>query len=246
MSSASPSPTTSAGTPFFSNGSGDNGNGGGGGGGTSSSLYLFTFLATLLLLLCVSSAIILRSFILRRRFRRHVEEAFYAGVWAGGDMPPGFPGSAGANKKNNVGPRPVMFDAYVAKKAEHEKWDDVQPVSALAVLPPAVPSNTSTPNLLTGTPQPISSLPPPRGLARLLPSRFIYPHQDQSQTEMTSPISAGSAAPTPESVQVALLVAMPDARRAAASETSDGRDGEELPELVLGVRKVEYREGVRT
>ena len=86
----------------------------------------FTFLATLLLLLCVSSAIILRSFILRRRFRRHVEEAFYAGVWAGGDGPPGFPANS---KRPNVGPRPVMFDAYAPageRKAEHEKWDDVQ------------------------------------------------------------------------------------------------------------------------
>ncbi|VDC02416.1 unnamed protein product [Peniophora sp. CBMAI 1063] len=244
MSSASPSTTSSAGGALISNGSGSD-NGGGGGGGTSSSLYLFTFLATLLLLLCVSSAIILRSFILRRRFRRHVEEAFYAGVWAGGDVPPGFPG-AGTKRPNVVGPRPVMFDAYAPsgeRKAEHEKWDDVQPVSALAVLPsqpaPATPLHTS--------PQPASSLPPPRGLARLLPSRFINP-TNAAETEMTSPTSSAPAAPTPETVQVALLVAMPDARRANAGSTSDGRthDGdEELPELVLGVRKVDYRDTVR-
>ena len=66
---------------------------------------------------------------------------------------------------------------------------------------------------------------------------------------MTAAISTAPAAPIPDSVQVALLVAMPDARRAATTGTSDGRtnthDEEGLPELVLGVRKIEYRDTVR-
>ncbi|EIW81383.1 hypothetical protein CONPUDRAFT_73126 [Coniophora puteana RWD-64-598 SS2] len=41
----------------------------------------FTFLATLFILLIISSAIILRSFILRRRFHRRVEEALQNGLY---------------------------------------------------------------------------------------------------------------------------------------------------------------------
>lgn len=151
---------------------------------TNCTLNSFTFLATLLLLLCVSSAIILRSYILRRRFRRHVEEAFYAGVWAGGDVPPGFPGN---KRPNTVGPRPVMFDVYTPsgeRKAEHEMWNDVQVrFSVIAIL------NTET----DGAVARIGG----RGASTLACSRATHAKFDRTTTGVVPPASPRSCPSLP-------------------------------------------------
>jgi hypothetical protein len=77
----------------------------------------FTFLATLFLLLFVSSAIILRSFILRRRFRRRIEEAILAGV-----IPP--PHTARVSRRRAIGEKPKLWEARVYPAAD-DRWDAI-------------------------------------------------------------------------------------------------------------------------
>jgi hypothetical protein len=111
------------------------------GGGPSSSLYLyaplplvyvasllialclgnnrFTFLATLFLLLFVSSAIILRSFILRRRFRRRIEQAILAGV-----IVPNRPGHRTSRRRRPIGEKPKLWEAWVSP-AYGDRWDTI-------------------------------------------------------------------------------------------------------------------------
>ena len=77
----------------------------------------FTFLATLFLLLFVSSAIILRSFILRRRFRRRIEEAILAGV-----IPP--PQTGRVSRRRVIGEKPKLWEARVFP-ASNDRWDGI-------------------------------------------------------------------------------------------------------------------------
>ncbi|KAG9088726.1 hypothetical protein FRC06_001903 [Ceratobasidium sp. 370] len=76
---SSPTPITAPNQPTSTDSSGGNALGSGSG-TVNSTLYLFTFLTTLLLLLAVSCGIVIRSFVLRRRFHRRVEEAIAAGA----------------------------------------------------------------------------------------------------------------------------------------------------------------------
>jgi len=124
ISTSTPSPTQS--------GNNNNNNGG----GPSSSLYLFTFLATLFLLLFVSSAIILRSFVLRRRFRRRIEEAILAGVIA--------PHQIGrTTRRRAIGEKPKLWEARVFP-ASDDGWDAIIPVSAQPASTPGEPPNPRT------------------------------------------------------------------------------------------------------
>ena len=112
---------------------------------------VYTFLATLVLLLSVSAAIVIRSFILRRRHRLMVEEAIRNGTWVP-PSPPTRPARVDLSKK------PVLWEAYVDDKggitawrsaggegmhhdhwrAEHSKdWDTIKPFSATYVSKPA-------------------------------------------------------------------------------------------------------------
>lgn len=79
--------------------------------------HRFTFLATLFLLLFVSSAIILRSFILRRRFRRRIEEAILAGV-----IPP--PQTGRVSRRRVIGEKPKLWEARV-HPAPDVRWDAI-------------------------------------------------------------------------------------------------------------------------
>jgi len=76
--------------------------------------HRFTFLATLFLLLFVSSAIILRSFVLRRRFRRRIEEAILAGVIAP-------PHTRRTSRRRAIGEKPKLWEARVAH-ASDDGW----------------------------------------------------------------------------------------------------------------------------
>lgn len=78
----------------------------------------FTFLATLFLLLFVSSAIILRSFILRRRFRQRIEEAILAGV-----MVPNQPGGR-VSRRRALGEKPKLWETRVFP-ADDDGWDSI-------------------------------------------------------------------------------------------------------------------------
>lgn len=76
----------------------------------------FTFLATLFLLLFVSAAIVLRSFILRRRFRRRIEEAIAAGVYINPPFgtPPG---------PRRILEKPTLWDVYLTPTSK-EGWSE--------------------------------------------------------------------------------------------------------------------------
>jgi hypothetical protein len=65
----------------------------------------------------VSSAIILRSFILRRRFRRRIEEAILAGV-----IPP--PHTARVSRRRAIGEKPKLWEARVYPAAD-DRWDAI-------------------------------------------------------------------------------------------------------------------------
>ncbi|KAG2153054.1 uncharacterized protein EDB93DRAFT_1136325 [Suillus bovinus] len=94
---------------------------------TSTTLYLFTFLATLFVLLLISASIIFRSFLIRRRFRRRVEDALAQGVYI--DLQPSVLGLT----SRYIGEKPSVHEAWVKQDALQEKsqWQAIMPVTAL-------------------------------------------------------------------------------------------------------------------
>lgn len=74
-----------------------------------------TFLATLFLLLFVSCAIVLRSYILRRRFQRHLDEAMAAGILLA-------PRSQGSRRRR-FGSKPKLFDAWFSEGGD--SWEEI-------------------------------------------------------------------------------------------------------------------------
>ncbi|KIM89705.1 hypothetical protein PILCRDRAFT_2020, partial [Piloderma croceum F 1598] len=91
---------------------------------SSSSLYLYTFLATLVLLLGVSGAIVVRSFILRRRHQALVEEAIRNGTWVPPPFGAGGRGGRHGLGKKELGEKPKMWDAWVGKDREFLRGGD--------------------------------------------------------------------------------------------------------------------------
>ncbi|KAF8964370.1 hypothetical protein BDZ97DRAFT_1919057 [Flammula alnicola] len=96
----------------------------GGNGSTSSNLYLVTFLATLFLLLFVSCAIVLRSYLLRRRYQRRLDEAMAAGML----LAPRTQGS----KRKRFGAKPKIIDTWLSDGGP--VWDHIMPLSAQPVF----------------------------------------------------------------------------------------------------------------
>ncbi|CAE6511226.1 unnamed protein product [Rhizoctonia solani] len=125
------------------NNGGNNGNNNfNSGGGVNSTLYLFTFLTTLLLLLAVSCGIVIRSFVLRRRFHRRVEEAIAAGVLlpGQGDIGMGPGGGIGALRRP-IGEKPKMWQVWIdtSNNSSHtypsvsSEWSKIQPLAATQI-----------------------------------------------------------------------------------------------------------------
>lgn len=96
-------------------------------------LIVYTFLATLVLLLSVSAAIVVRSYILRRRHRREIEEAIRNGTW----IPPSALGRSAA--RVDLSKKPRMWDAYLdlyhpsrrystSIFSEEKDWDSMKPL----------------------------------------------------------------------------------------------------------------------
>lgn len=149
------------------------GNGGGPGSGgiaSSAALYLYTFLATLVLLIAVSTAIVARSFVLRRRHRRLVEEAIRNGTW----VPP-TPTARSRRARVDLSKKPVMWEAYLGSAEKDSaptpvvvedvrEWDAIKPVSAQYFAPlelPTAPGGADAKDVQVGSP-PLPPLPPPR------------------------------------------------------------------------------------
>ncbi|KAJ6587999.1 hypothetical protein B0H19DRAFT_1097657 [Mycena capillaripes] len=82
---------------------------------------VYTFLATLILLLGVSSAIVFRSLLLRRRHRRMIAEAIANGTW----VPPT------PRVRVDLRKKPRLWDAWVAPPVlgggagEKDEWDGI-------------------------------------------------------------------------------------------------------------------------
>ncbi|KAH9922409.1 uncharacterized protein B0H18DRAFT_518767 [Fomitopsis serialis] len=99
--------------------SADSGSSGSGDDGTTSSatLYLYTFLATLLLLLSVSAAIVVRSYLIRRRQRQLIADAIRDGLISGVPAP-----GVSFERAALLARKPELFDVYLGHApAEREK-----------------------------------------------------------------------------------------------------------------------------
>ncbi|KAG9012477.1 hypothetical protein FRB90_006667 [Tulasnella sp. 427] len=162
MALGSPSPSTTAGSSPTDTSNSTNT------GGTNG-LYLYTFLITLLVLLSVASLIIIRSCVLRRRFRRQMRAAIEGG--GGFVLPPSFAEGVtaggipvvlqGRRRKEKVvlGPKPVMWEVWMEKgKGEGEGDELGLPISTTLVRPalpdPLSPSATTPSSPPTGTSPP--------------------------------------------------------------------------------------------
>ncbi|QRV79192.1 hypothetical protein RhiJN_07207 [Ceratobasidium sp. AG-Ba] len=234
-------PTLTDNVPTFTDAPNGNNNGGGGTGSVNSTLYLFTFLTTLLLLLAVSCGIVIRSFVLRRRFHRRVEEAIAAGVLLPsqtGDIAMGPGGSINVYRRN-IGEKPKMWEAWIDERTvgHHPSlasdWTKVQPlaVTRLSDAPPK-PKDESSGN----TP---SAPAAPGSVFQRLTSRLPFGRSQAPTTttpatpEVALPSLAYGTSPAPgnrpldtpktaksgdlpdstNSVQVAVFIAMPDPSR---------------------------------
>ncbi|KAH7339740.1 hypothetical protein B0J17DRAFT_656586 [Rhizoctonia solani] len=232
---ASPTNTANGGNNG-NNGNNGNGNGFNSGGGVNSTLYLFTFLTTLLLLLAVSCGIVIRSFVLRRRFHRRVEEAIAAGVLlpGQGDMGMGPGGHIGAFRRP-IGEKPKMWEVWINPSSASDKYTLGLPLAVTQIS--EVSLNTSAPPKTEAIQQEVPAEMP---LLERLELHSIF-RRDRSQTRVApsinpTPLSPDVPLPTlgyspsashdgaqtdktnisPEgdsSVQVAVFVAMPDPSR---------------------------------
>ncbi|OCF31648.1 hypothetical protein I316_06653 [Kwoniella heveanensis BCC8398] len=236
----------------------------------STTLYLFTFLITILVLGLISSALLLRAYILRRRFHRRVEEALRAGR----PLPPDAAAALGlgprrtglgarGKKEKKHGLMPTMWESEMRRDTDAEKWgneheedledgllekgesnwDDLTPLSVLH-FPPTLPPPP---------PEPIQ-LPPPPNTASILRSMFStrspYPERPPLTTTLTNttiptsrPVFSVPDAGT--EIVVGVMIAMPVEEGSAAEEKwSLLDDGEErdLPEVCLGVMSAKIGE----
>lgn len=272
MSSSQTTPTVSSASSTSSTSSPTASQSNDGNGGPSSSLYLFTFLATLFLLLFVSSAIILRSFILRRRFRRRIEEAILAGV-----IPP--PQTGRVSRRRVIGEKPKLWEARVYP-ASDDRWDAIIPVSAQSTMSGSCQHATTSE--IGGEGRPAAPVPTPLSPPTQDPSRphyrrpwlrnlFSWRRGASSSSPMNPPPISESfedrrslglqgqnppPSPTQDRLRVTVLVAMPDPRRPHADGMFAGQskgkkrsldwdyDEDDLPEMALGLTELQCKESV--
>lgn len=87
----------------------------------SMNLSYTSLAATLVLLLAVSSAIVIRSLVLRRRHRRIVDEAIRTGTW-----PPQRFESTTGRRRRDIGQKPKLLEAWLHanddEDDEKRKW----------------------------------------------------------------------------------------------------------------------------
>jgi len=202
----------------------------------SSSLYLFTFLSTLVVLLAISSFVVMRSYVLRRRYQRRVSQALAAGIIL-------TPRAQGSRQKR-FRLRPKFHHVWVMP-GQNEKWESIMPVSVHLLSSrkhrrcsnqprPLEPPQRSWPSSLPawaqsmiGSSDPASPQPPPNSGAHLRPDN------------------------PPKKLQVSVLVAMPSPRwsqnpstlsltNGKAKSSNGDTEDDELPDFVIGVTELPY------
>ncbi|KAF8221658.1 hypothetical protein L208DRAFT_669939 [Tricholoma matsutake] len=214
-------------------------------GANSNNLYLVTFLATLFVLLFISSVIVLRSYILRRRFQRQFNEAVASGL-----LP--FPPSPGSRKRC-LGPMPKIYTACVRQGGHH--WNQIMPVSVLPVQvkrrnkhgDPCTPSSQKL-----GSPS--SQLPSISGSdSSTTVSRFLRPFRAQHKPALEPPDTAEPekpAGPKIDMLQVSVFISMPSIHRpvdySMIKNADDEEDEEMIPEVVFGVTRLPLPEQLTT
>ncbi|EGO03096.1 hypothetical protein SERLA73DRAFT_176607 [Serpula lacrymans var. lacrymans S7.3] len=177
---------------------------------SSSALYLYTFLATLVLLLGVSSAIVLRSLVLRRRHQRIVEEAIRNGTWIPST-------NANANNTNNgrgrrakLGEKPKLWEVKVGEgddcggmgdtggdsgderneKGTNWNWNHITPISASYL-----PNSQASPSFpRTSSPSPSTEFSTHTSVPRFLRpfTRFRLPFPFTASASPQSPSISSS------------------------------------------------------
>lgn len=195
----------------------------------SSSLYLFTFLSTLFLLLVVSTAIVLRSFLLRRRYHMQLQEQF-------DDIfrPPR--DARRASRKRNFGAKPKLWETWIRPDNQQndsvKELADIKPLSVAYIPREPKPRNLSAP--ATGT-SPSQEHRHERSTA-FFSSLFANPLPRQL-FENDHPGDDSQNRPTeiPPAVQVSVVIAMPtpNPTKPHASNT-----GEEFPNVALGFTRL--------
>ncbi|KAF9454716.1 hypothetical protein P691DRAFT_191903 [Macrolepiota fuliginosa MF-IS2] len=187
------------------------------GGSAGSNLYLATFLATLFLLLFGSCCIVIRSYMMRRRYRRHLQDIFAA------ENPGGPHGRCKCRKR-----RPKFHDRWIAR-AGSPNWGDIMPLSLRVVFG----KRSSKPE----DPKPEAKSEPRRlGIKSWRPP--VRPSNIRPESaEQTSAVAKFEIA------QVSVLIEMPSLERSTLygrpsshlkSVDGDDDEAETLPELVIG------------
>lgn len=185
---------------------------------SSAALYLYTFLATLVLLLAVSSAIVVRSLILRRRHQRIVEEAIRAGTW----HPHQAYDPRNSRRRRDIGKKPKMWETWL--RSGHEAgdskcaWNDIIPIHAAY--------NNPTPQFPTEESVQTQTDVQSRTMRLLRP---FHRHSPSLASPNVASIPASSSPTTSASpaVRVAVLIAMPIPPQQRSQEI----DGPPLVEL---------------
>ncbi|KAG8931230.1 hypothetical protein FRC02_003045 [Tulasnella sp. 418] len=205
---------------------------------SSNSLYLFTFLTTLLLLLAISCGIILRSMILRHRFRQRLQAAIEAGILIPESLLDG-------NQSGSLGDKPQVYDVSLAPRSDGElsehtpsmnAWKGIQPLSATILRSSGNDAEGNNDRGVLFTPQMAADFwgirtTPRRPFLQTLRSRNSRNTPNEpartgnngdvapSTTDNLAPATTGingavtpqpQAEATPEKLSVAVLIAMPN------------------------------------
>ncbi|KAI0714484.1 hypothetical protein C8Q72DRAFT_905007 [Fomitopsis betulina] len=229
LSSSVPLPTASAGNSTAGSDSNQN--------TSSATLYLYTFLATLVLLLAVSAAIVIRSYLIRTRQRRLLNDAVRDGL-----LVPSTPGRAPFTFLR----KPVLLDLYLAsapaEKARRQSFRSE--ASTRAGWWNAVMVSRISPRARSDTREAAPAPPttPPSTFARLrrnlriasvdtavlpAPATAAGPRQPESVELSAIPLSV----PPRRSLDVGFLIAMP------APPVSHHEAGD-LPYVEFGIARV--------
>lgn len=194
---------------------------------SSAALYLYTFLATLVLLLAVSSAIVIRSLILRRRHQRIVEEAIRTGTW----LPHQAYDPRSSRRRRDIGKKPKMWEAWLRSRDGGDDgkcaWNDIMPIYAsYAKASPQFPAEESA-----ETQSDVQSR-----TMRFLRPFHRHPSSLQSPNVASAPASSSPPRSASPALRVAVLVAMPCPPQQRAREM----DGP--PVIELGVVELPLRD----
>ncbi|KAG5341620.1 hypothetical protein C0989_008599 [Termitomyces sp. Mn162] len=163
------------------------------------------------------------SFVLRRRYQQHLDEAYTAGIM----LAPQAQGS----RKRRYGHKPKLYTSWVAQGGE--KWMDMMPVSA---LPFQAKRRKNTHRSSSKQVQEPPSTPPSRSVWPLFRhDRIIRPPTIVTNSEKSVRV---------DRLQVSVLIAMPSPNKPSDNSRSSidkGSDEDSIPNVVFGVTRIPYK-----